>query len=695
MFTRRIATLMGNVGENRQSGGGKSVLALLIFSLCIVSMAGASNINITEMSLEDLLNLKVTVASKTEQTIDDAPSSVTVISREEMLNMGVNSVEELLNYIPGFVVARDVTSFRKDYVHVRGGRYYDVLFLYNGQRINSLFQGAYSDVNQFIPVENIKQIEVIRGPGSALYGSNAFLGVVNIITVDDVNDVYVAAGDMERKEASVNVSKEMGDLNIAGFVKGFSDLGYKYGEVTDKSGTTEMTRDPTKGFNASLTLKYKNFSLDARHNEVEIEDFVMWGYLGNGINDSKNAQSHITLKYLVEATDDLEFDVSAGYVYDRLDTVIVQVPAGRIPVGFDENGVPTALNSQILAGGPYLTEYTSNLNVDARWKILENNNLIAGISVEYSEILEATNQAFWNNKIGNEFEYIGMLDHNAVDGSFNKEENRRVIGLYFQDQHQFTGALDFLSLTAGVRYDDYSDFGDTLNPRGALIVTTPFQSKFKLMYGQAFRAPNFSELYNANNPNYIGNDKLDAEKVETWEVAYVQNFSFIRGSLTYYNSKVTDKILTERRIDPNNPRSQLIYENLGDERTKGIEFDLKLAPVSGLLIAATYMSFIDPNKDSLLVPANTGSISVNWSPKFFPVPVNLNVNGLYREKMKIMDKQDDYFIFNTAVYVNLTDNLRLKGVIHNLADEEYYTYTPVMPIINRGRTFTIGIECPL
>lgn len=680
------------VGLDRALKGKSETLLgilFLVFFICCtsISVQAASD---TGMSLEDLLNLKVTVASKTEQTTGDAPSSVTVITREEMKNMGVGSVEELLNYIPGFVVTRNVTSFRKENVTVRGGRFYDILFLYNGQRINGLYQGGFSDGNQYIPVENIKQIEIIRGPGSALYGSNAFLGVVNIVTVDDVNDVTVAAGDMERKEASINVSSKEDDLTVAGFVKGFSDLGYKYGEVTDSWGQTEVARDPTKGFNASLNLKYKNFTLDLRHNETQIEDFIMFGSLGNGINNGKNSQSHINMRYLHVVNDQLDFDISTGFLYDRWDARFTQLPVGAFPVAMDENGVPTAFNSQILAGGPYLTACNSNVNMDVRYKVTDTNNLITGISLEYGKTIEASNQGFWNYEVGNDFEHFGMLDHDVQGKEFNPEENRKVVGLYLQDQQQVG---DSLTLTGGVRYDNYNDFGDSLNPRAAVVYSTPFQSKVKYMYGQAFRAPNFSELYDANNPNFSGNDDLDAEKVETHELAYVQNFKYLQGTVTYFHSKVTDMILAEERLDPNDPTSPLIYDNLGTLKTKGIELELKVAPISEILCSFTYLHFIDPDKEILSVPANTGSVSVTYKFDRF----SWNVSGLYRESMKLVKEQDDYFIFNTTLYANLTENLRLKGTVQNLADEEYHTYDELLPegIMNRGRTFIIGIECPL
>lgn len=676
-------------------------IILTIFILNIPVQIHAKNTDVIyEMSLDDLLNLKVSVASKSEQSIGDAPSSVTVITRDEMLNMGVKNVEELLNYIPGFVVEKDVTSYRKEHVSVRGGRFYDVLFLYNGHRMNGSYQSAYSNGTQYIPVENIKQIEIIRGPGSALYGSNAFLGVVNIVTADDINNIYMAAGDLERKEAAINISKQEGDLLIAGFVKGFSDLGFKYGEVTDSWGQKEYTRDPINGFNASFTIKYKDFTLDARHNEVQIEDFLMFGNLGTGINNGKLSQSHINLRYMYKMNDRLEFDFSGGLMYDHWDAVFTQIPADFYPVATDDDGIPTQFNSQILAGGPYLKTCNATTNIDARYKISDTNNLITGISLEYAKTIECSNQGYWNYGFGNDFKYLGMLNKDIDGQEFNLEENRKVFGLYVQDQQQIGESL---TLTAGIRFDDYSDFGNSLNPRAALVYSTPFDSKIKLMYGEAFRAPNFSELYDKNNPSFAGNDDLNAEKVKTFEIAYYQNLNFLQSSITYFNAKVSDRIDGIERIDPNDQNSPLVYDNLGDRTTKGLELHLKAFPMKNILVSLTYLHFLSPDKEVLRVPANSGSFTVNYHIG----RINWNVSSLYRESHKLVPNQDDYFLFNTALYVNLIENLRLKAVINNIGDEEYYTYSEVLTqeatanvildkegLINRGRTFTIGIECP-
>ena len=700
MLTRRMHTLMRNKMKRIHIMRYPYLLAF-IFCLFFVSTTMASDIA-QEMSLEDLLNLKVTVASKTEQSIGDAPSSVTVITREEMLNLGMTCVEDVLNYIPGFVVYRDTNSSRKQHISVRGGRFYDVLFLYNGQRLNGSYQSGYSNATQFIPVENIKQIEIIRGPGSALYGSNAFLGVVNIVTVDDVNNVYVAAGNMERKEAAINLSKSVDDdMTIAGFVKGFSDIGFKYGKEMDTWGIEDRSRDPQKGFSASLTLKYKKFTFDVRHTETQIQDFIMFDAFGDGINESQLAQSHVNMKYSHIFTDRFDMDVSVGYLYDRWDSFFTQVPAGYYPVEFDNTGAPTAFSDNQLAGGPYLTSTNGTANVDGRYKLTDTNSLIFGLSLEYYKNIECSNQGFWNYGGGADFEYFGTLNPDVQGKEFNLEEDRKVVGIYIQDQQEIG---DSLSLTVGMRYDDYSDFGNSFNPRAAIVYTSPIQSKVKLMYGEAFRAPNFSELYDKNNPSFAGNPDLDAEKVRTFEAAYIQNLDLLQGTLTFFHSKVSDRIdLGDERLVEGDETSPKIYDNLDDRTTKGLELELKIVPVKQLMIGATYLHFIDPEKDVLSVPANSGSINANCHIGRY----NWNVSGLYRESHKLIPSQDDYWIINTALSVSLTDNMRLKGVIHNLFDEDYYTYSKyltndfaIVPrdnegIINRGRIFTIGIECAL
>ncbi len=152
------------------------------------------------LDLKDLLQMKVEVASKSGQIVSEAPSSVTIFTKAEIHNMGVSTLEELLNFVPGMQVARtEEVGSKINTVSVRGRRTIhsspEVLFLIDGQRLNGAWDGGALVFNNHMSVDGIKQVEVIRGPGSALYGSNAFLAVVNVVTDTSSNEASLSVGE--------------------------------------------------------------------------------------------------------------------------------------------------------------------------------------------------------------------------------------------------------------------------------------------------------------------------------------------------------------------------------------------------------------------------------------------------------------------------------------------------------------------
>ncbi|WP_185231638.1 TonB-dependent receptor plug domain-containing protein [Teredinibacter franksiae] len=156
------------------------------------------------------MSIKVEVASRHKEQARLTPSSVTIFLRHQILEMEVRSVEELLNFVPGFQTSR-VTFLNQGYRVVARGLVtgqpsYSVLFLMDGQRMNSDMSGGAMFDNRFITTANVDRVEVILGPGSAMYGSSAFSGVVNIITTKDTNEAYVAADDYGSRELYTNGS---------------------------------------------------------------------------------------------------------------------------------------------------------------------------------------------------------------------------------------------------------------------------------------------------------------------------------------------------------------------------------------------------------------------------------------------------------------------------------------------------------
>ncbi|MCP4213254.1 MAG: TonB-dependent receptor, partial [bacterium] len=505
-----------------------------------------------------------------EEKIDDAPSSVTVFTSKDIREMGIRYLEELLDFVPGFQVSRDIeqgTAFR---ISARGrstALSESVLFLVDGQRINDLYTGGVSILNRYMAVENIRQVEIIRGPGSALYGSNAFLGVVNIVTEDKNNNILVNTGTAGFKSLAINISKELSrSLRVSAFVKVFSDKGVDYEYVEDSFGIGGATNDPIRGMDAYVTVKYKDFTLNVRHMERNLENFLTFGSLTNGSNREHSRQSSFSLGYQKEWDEKWDLKLRLGYLEDNWETLAGMLPAGiELAPGF-------VIAEQVL-GGPFLDSYHAGLHLDLGYRISDSNTLGIGVSYLATGITKVLNQ-FTHNPIT--LEYQGAVIQFSGDLSFNEEETRRILGLYVQDK---LSVGKHLNLTVGFRYDRYSDFGGTLNPRAAAIYTVPWGGKCKVMYGRAFRSPNFLELYDKNNPVDFGSADLDPEKVETIEVAYIQSFKSTYAAVTYFRNKIKDLIVLGEPVEhPSNPLGAYSFRNSGELTVDGLEVEFKSSP---------------------------------------------------------------------------------------------------------------------
>lgn len=196
-------------------------LASLVGLLSVVPVgAKAVELDLFELPLEELVNIRVITASSYEQTIQDAPAVMMVITRQEMLEYGANNLLEVLQRFPGFLPVADLTfgqrgaALRGD-TNISGER---VLTLINGRPYKSLVTSVYTtrSLYETFPLESIERIELIRGPGSVIYGTNAMTGVINIITRQDRGDtleVSAKTGSFDSTEQGLRSAFQRGEVS--------------------------------------------------------------------------------------------------------------------------------------------------------------------------------------------------------------------------------------------------------------------------------------------------------------------------------------------------------------------------------------------------------------------------------------------------------------------------------------------------
>lgn len=635
-----------------------------------------------EMSLAELLQVEVEVASKSSETIFDAPSSVTVYTRQELLNMGVTSVEEALNYIPGFIGTREIVFGSGYMVSARGmttpQASYNVLFMIDGQRLNNDVSGGALTHNFYIPIANVKQIEVIRGPGSALYGTSAFSGVVNIVTATDVNDMFISAGSMASREAYTNFSKSFEKGYFAGFARYFEDNGQSiYPNLIEKN---TVTSDPLAGNDIYLSTKYDKFSLQFRHSQRDRDEFAIATEVLANINKNFTEHQSLKLGYQLVEADNFQLDIDLNYIQMRTKAFILSSPLANL-----------ADKSINLIEGRNSKESELSLNIEAHYRFNDQHKLIAGLQYRHPRINFNYNSYNYNPLATDYLPYTGVLYD--MQPLFIPGFNRDIFGAYVQDKYEFN---EQWSMTLGLRYDRFSDFGGTVTPRATLTYAPSEKTKFKWMYGEAFRAPATRQGYILLNN--LANPDLKSETIKTMELAWLQKFDRAQTTLTYFYSRAKNKIDTAlTSVDGLNFTRQ--FQNIsGDLTSAGWEFELSSQLTNNLSLRTAYTYMGKMQESPQHFPKQTFSTVLNYQVNKW----NFNVNGYYHDETEQqflsqgVNVLDDYWLFNTAARYALTQDLTVVGRVHNLLDEAFYNSTKYVVVgggvLNRGRTYSLGIE---
>ena len=648
--------------------------------------------NLLSMSLEELLDVEIIVASKDEESVFDAPSSVTVFTRQEILAMGITTIDELLNFVPGFISTREIIFGQGNRVAARGQTTpqasYNILFMLDGQRLNNeLGGGALSEYNHFLSLFNVERVEVIRGPGSALYGTSAFSGVVNIITTKNSNDAFVSFGNANSREAYFNVSESRDKWNIAISGHHFKDEGHTYIDQLSKQGNT--TKDPRKGQDAYVSLSYDKLRVNLRHQQRETSYFYVGRWPGSQDNQTDTEQNFVALNY--ELFDDgiwhLEFDASYAQMEHYMATEV-----------FSEKLIQNLLPSVVTTGDR--AALTASIGKETEWqagiqgnyKLNDKQTLFAGFSWRRPKVDSFYDASNYNlseldnalvNLEGNVTYYGDVIQQNAL---LSDNKSRDVLGVYFQHKYKFN---DKITTTLGIRGDHYSDVGNTVNPRLALVYSHTKNTKFKFMYGEAFRAPSMRQLYIED----LGVPTIQPEKIKTTELAWLQAYDGMQTKLTWFHSRAKDKIDTV--LVDNNDR---LFTNLeGTLITTGWELEAS-AKWDDLSLRTAYTYLPKTEEDPRRFPKQTFSIIANYQYNEWNFNLNTYYHGNTEHKISIKDTitLDSYWVTNAAIRYALSDKITLVSSVNNVLDEDYFSSSKAtafsLGVPNRGRSYALGVE---
>ncbi|ATC94891.1 iron complex outermembrane recepter protein [Pseudoalteromonas tunicata] len=652
---------------------------LALTTMCCLSFCtyGEQGPDLFSLSLEELTTIEI--ATKNKQTIYSSPSIVYVITRDQINEMGISNLQTLLNFVPGYQSTRDIEQGTANRISARGrstALSESVLVQIDGNKINDLYTGGISILNRLIDLGNIERIEIIRGPGSALYGSNAFLGVINIITASNRNEMSVSVSHPNRVSSRFSLSHAFSEHKKLDFYLGvFDDAGDNY-HLTDINGIEGETHDPINGLDAYLKQSWHDWLFTARYMKRQLNDFIALGSLGNDINKEQSQQWSFSAQYNGTWFNQLDYDVSFAHSQDKWQTQALLIPK-EVEI-FPDFSLATNF-----VGGPFLTSKNSKAAINVSYQASDNHLVSFGSAYEKAHISDVytatTHDLFTLEPYQQSIKLVG-------DQSFSDRKSRKIVSLYLQDQIQLTTEWE---VTAGIRYDYYNDFGHAISPRIAAVWKPEEKSSLKLMYGTAFRAPNFLELYDRNNYVDFGNVNLNAEEVETIEVSWLQTFENWHVEITAFNNDFKQLITLAAPVEhPENPFFSPSFTNNDGQKSRGVETELQFKLTQQFSIKVLWNWFTDDS--DINIAQNTGAVMFDYQQAAW----RFNLHGFYRGNNEAVANQSSYFVAAANASLSLSPHLTVNFALDNMFNQQYRTQSIVYEegIANRGRAITLGMQ---
>ena len=535
-------------------------LGFLFFS----AISQAQDLDIDNLSLEDLLNIKTSVASKTEKSTRESPGIITVISKEEITKMGARDLIDVLSMVPGFNFAQDVSGVVG--LAVRGNWAHEGKFslMVDGQEMNELLYSSTQFGNHY-PVDHIKQIEIIRGPGSAIYGGFAELAVVHITTDKgaDINGAkaVVTYGQMReglgRRNLSVQAGKKIGDwdVSVAGLVgQGRRGDGRYVGYATNPSAPPNYNHEVynfsdgnANNLNPSwFNVGVSNGALDFRfiYDNYKVTSRAIYGYSGGLTEGLKTGFESIftSLKYDYKISD--SFTVTPYISYRDQSPWKLTDPRAITVAGTDLFDIQVK-RTKIGISGLYQ---------------FSDTNLLLGAEY-YTDNVHATTWADGSNP--NKVFSMTGTNEMQFDG----------IAAYSQLTHDF----GIFETTLGARYEELNaptnrKVSKTV-PRFA-ITKAAQKWHVKGLASQAYRVPsvfNFVEDYSVN-----GRSVIKPETTTTYEIEggiALSSKSYLTANI--FSIRIDDPIIYEYT------GTNDFYRNFPRVETQGFEVEYKKKSKTG------------------------------------------------------------------------------------------------------------------
>ena len=526
----------------------RAALAAALATTAPFALAGPEHHqqDLNALPIEQLLNLDIITASKFPQKISEAPSSVSVITADDIRRFGYRTLADILRSVRGVYVTDDRNY---SYVGTRGsGRPGDfntrLLILVDGRRLNDMVYDQGAVGTEFpIDVSLVERVEFVPGPGSAMYGSSAFFGVVNVITKTGAaqQGTTLAASAASAGTRKGRIATGLVRPNGVDLLLGASWM--------ERSGNDQYFReydDPANNFGVARNLDHDRYKRAFAK--------LSWGGFSASAYAGQRTKGIPTASYGQQFNDPRSRTVdeyaSARAAYQAAPSPTLEVYAGVNLRNYRYQGTYVYVPGGAALNIDATESRTASTELRVLSTALRNHKIIAG--VEYASDGKRL-----------------LVNHDVAPYTSNLLDNRpkKRAAVFLQDEWRLG---ERLIVNAGLRHDHDDEGGDASNPRLALIYKAAPHSTFKALYGTAYRSPNAYERYYATGISYKLNPALRPEHIKTVELIgeYFPSENF-RASASLFHYRFIDLLALTT-----DPADSLLYQsNIDSARSKGAEFE--------------------------------------------------------------------------------------------------------------------------
>lgn len=654
---------------------------LVCFALAAHGETGEQMEHYLSLSLEQLMDIEVTISTDTRKTVAKAPAVVTVLTEDDLKATGATNLVDILESIPGVHVRANQFGFRP-LVQFRGAAATQTLLMVNGRPTRDLMwtSGIFW---KGLPASAIDRIEVIRGPGSAVFGADASAGVINVITKTAVG---IDASQAGLRVGSYNT--QAGWVQHGGSWQGFdidvtAEVSRTDGHGPFIAADGQTAQDEASGTHASLApdsaeygWRNKDFRLSIAKGPWRVladyahQDDLQIGLTGAGVLDPATRASQTTYNL------DLLYDnptfsenqgLNASLRYQHLEYTSGNGFFER-PPGY-QGSYPDGVINQMRSAQRDVTFELSSL-----FRGWEGHAVRVGAGHALRDLYLVEQHV--NSGIGPDGDPLPpgspVVDISDTPYAFTPEKVRYIDYAFLQDVWALS---DEAELTLGARYDQYSDFGDTFNPRAAFVWQNTERFTTKLMYGQAFRAPSFQELFSETSFS-LPNPDLEPERSETLELAFA--YAATKDLHLSANVFAFDQYDIIRAI-PVAGLAKSQYWNAGHHTIRGVELEGRWQATPRWRLYANYAvrtqaqddyrAFDQPDRDAYFRSDFAFLPGWNWDLQSTWIGERSRPAGDSR------DPVDAYLLTDTTVRYSTRDAWEFAASVRNLFDVDAREYT--------------------